>query len=183
MKFVSKYISLILLLLCAVSAEAQSFSSARSQKTVQTIGAAAPSFEYSNSMLDQKVSVHAIKPVSKQQNGNFSATRGISLQPVGAHTVSYAPVLNRPGKVTSSNIFGKTDLTLEQKKGIDGSSLGLFTEDFLTDNGLDRGQGDYRPGELTPLGDALIPMLILLLCYCLFLLVRGEAREDREEMA
>lgn len=32
----------------------------------------------------------------------------------------------------------------------------------------------------TPVGDAVVPMIILLLCYCLFRLVRGEAREDQE---
>lgn len=34
-----------------------------------------------------------------------------------------------------------------------------------------------------PVGNALVPMLILALCYGLFLLVKGEAREDREEAA
>lgn len=32
----------------------------------------------------------------------------------------------------------------------------------------------------TPVGDTVVPLVILLLCYCLFRLVRGEAREDNE---
>lgn len=32
----------------------------------------------------------------------------------------------------------------------------------------------------TPVGDAIVPSVIILLCYVLFRLIKGEAREDAE---
>lgn len=208
MKFVSKYISMILLLFCAMCAEAQSFTSMRSQKMVQTTGVAQapqlqysnsmlnpysaspvrtavqssdlvkePQFEYSNSMLDRNINVRQFKAVGKQQNASYSVSPiRTALQPVGASRVSPLPTLTRTDKSVFSG--SKGDDFSNKMEGV--GDLGIFTEDKNYGKG-DWGEGDYRPGEYTPLGDYLVPMLILLLCYSLFLLVRGEAREEREE--
>lgn len=183
MKFVSKYISLILLLLCATVAEAQMFSSMQSQKMVSSTGiTTAPTFQNSNSLLDRNITVRPMQQVSKQAGtSSYSAApiytgRHSSVQPVGAPKAASAIT------TTNGNIFGTTASTMgDKKEGLGG--LGLFTEEALRDGGLDVGYGDYRPGEITPLGDAFVPLVLLLLCYCLFLLVRGDARKDQEEAA
>lgn len=167
----------IVLLFIANAVAAQSFTKMSAQQAHLAgsgISAQAPSSlvtPYSNPILNRKITV----------NPNQYAV-GVARQNV---TPMYIPVPRKAGAIlppkgTSGPAIwvGKDVNVTVGKDDVAGvGDLTIFTQDVT---GTQTNQHDDRPGELTPIGDALIPFLILLLIYALFLLVRGDVRDEQE---
>lgn len=186
MKFLMKYTAMMALLLCAICAEAQSFTKLHSNAQVSDQVLTAPSYQQSNSLLDRKISVHATPSVGLyRQEAQPQATGS------GIHTatgVSARQGLQLSG--ASSQNSSKPFSTLSGSSSVRLSGIGATTvggtavvRDESKGGSLDLGTEDLQPGQLVPMGNTIVPLIILLLCYCLFLLVRGEAREENEELA
>lgn len=172
MKNFGKIIAMIALTLCALCAEAQSFSKMHSDAIVsgqinQGQLLQAPSYQYTNPLLNRKVTVKSA--AASQQKSAYSPVAPLSGR--GIYTGG-AKSTKGGGLRGAASSFGGSPII-----SYGGTTAGSEVA-AVADGGLDIGDGDFQPGQITPLGDALIPMIILLLCYCLFLLVRADAKAD-----
>lgn len=170
----------IVLLFIANAVAAQSFTKMSAQQAHLAgsgISAQAPSSlvtPYSNPILNRKITVNPNQyAVGTRQAVN--AVAPVSPRKVGG-TLPVKPTNTLPGHWIGSD--AKTELP-NVNAGV-GSGLGIFDQETVKNNGGLVEESDYRPGELAPIGDALIPFLIMLLIYVLFLLVRGDARDEQE---
>lgn len=179
----------IVLLFIANAVAAQSFTkmsaqqahlagsgiSAQAPMAGSGISAQVPSMTtpYANPILNRKVTVNAGQYTIGSARQNVSPMyvpvprkAGAILPPKGTS----GPAI-WIGKDVNVNV-GKDDIA-----GV--GDLTIFTQDVT---GTRTNQHDDRPGEMTPIGDALIPFLLMLLMYALFLLVRGDVRNEQEIM-
>lgn len=151
----------------------------RSTSTVQLAGnlpsAADPQFRNTNSLLNRKITVNP-----SQYKVAVNANPYAAPIAKGALTGGSAGFGGGSGTVSGGPGTGAG----EDKGETAGGDLNLNPTNPNPDSGSGEGgsnNGFDRPlGELSPIGDALIPFLLLLLIYALFLLVRGEVRDDQE---
>lgn len=170
----------IVLLFIANAVAAQSFTKMSAQQAHLAgsgISAQAPSLvtPYSNPLLNRKVTVDPNRYAIGSARQNVTPVYGAYKAPrLGGGIV-------KPGKDLPGHWIGSdANHTLPNINDGNGSGLGIFNQDDVKGNGGLVEESDYRPGELAPIGDALIPFLIMLLIYVLFLLVRGDARDEQE---
>lgn len=150
----------------------------RSTSTVQLAGnlpsAEAPSYKNSNSMLERKITINPTQyKVSANLNPFAAATPIIvkgSLSGGSSGSGIGGATPGNPGTGSGEN-QGETDNGLNLNPG-KGGTPGL----------TGKGEEDLANGQYLPIGDALIPFLLMLLMYALFLLVRGDVRNEQEIM-
>lgn len=191
MKSSIKYIFSIILILCSSAAGAKitRMQTTLAQEPVPAVRttnviiseptAQDPGYEQSNSMLNRRIAINATPYSTRQQPGSNAAALPRRASALGG---SRTP----NGGLGTGNGFGnrKPEWADSGNRVNNGGHLNFGGNGVGNggSSGSNNGNGDNRhPGETSPLGDYLLPMLILLLCYSLFLLVRGEAREEREE--
>jgi len=181
MKFLGKYIAMIMLVLCASGAAAQSSAKLHSgaqvsDRTLQAPTIQDPTYSQSNSILDRKISVHATPTVGDFRQQSTTTGSGIY---TSTGVSSRAGLLGgaSTGKNPFSTISGGS-LTAVGAQSLDANVI----RNGGSGSGLDLGDGneDLQPGQLVPMGDGIVALIIMLLCYALFLLVRADARKDQE---
>lgn len=132
-------------------------------------------------------------------NGNF---RKVTPVAQNSYRAAYAPaaparrggVLGGGSASASGSSFGSTISGVANRPGnsVAGTAAGSVIWHSDSDNddfgAEDKDSGeDVKPSDdpaigetRVPLGSSLIPLLLMLLCYALFRLVRGEVREEQE---
>jgi len=114
------------------------------------------------------------------QNRNNSATPVVS--PIRKSSQANSGIITGASATAGSS-------SLNQNSIGSGRMTNVFTDGTVVANGAFlTGDDDVVPGGgyaggVVPMGNTVVPLIILLLCYCLFLLVRGDARKDQEEAA
>jgi len=125
--------------------------------------------------------------------GHFGYKSGQTYTPtIQGRSNSAAPVVSPVGRPKVSGGFASQTLGSSKDLGSRNTNSVSLSNGGIISNGpggaiLPPGEGgeDPLPGGTTvvPMGNTVVPLIILLLCYALFLLVRGDARKDQEEAA
>ena len=153
---------------------------------LQMAAVSAPSFTNTNSLLNRKVSSRG-KYTRNTSSGSYGGTviskRTHTVRSVGASTNSrggsYSSMTARRGATYSAtggaadrlgvaNVVHTTTIMREQAEG--------NTTNTTPDNTLGvEPDKDLRPGELNPIGDAILPLLLMLSFYAAYCFIRRKS--------
>ena len=201
----SRFFRILLLLLCAFSAmsvEMQALNASASGlptreavvyapfsdgHVLQMAAVSAPSFTNTNSLLNRKVSSRG-KYTRNTSSGSYGGTviskRTHTVRSVGASTNSrggsYSSMTARRGATYSAtggaadrlgvaNVVHTTTIMREQAE--DNTTTNSTPSNGL---GIDF-ENDKRPGELAPIGDAILPLLLMLSFYAAYCFIRRKS--------
>ena len=153
---------------------------------LQMAAVSAPSFTNTNSLLNRKVSSRG-KYTCNTSSGSYGGTviskRTHTVRSVGASTNSrggsYSSMTARRGATYSAtggaadrlgvaNVVHTTTIMREQAEGNNTNNTPDNTLGVETDK-------DLRPGELTPIGDAILPLLLMLSFYAAYCFIRRKS--------
>ena len=165
---------------------------------LQMAAVSAPSFTNANSLLNRKVSSRG--NYNRNTRNTSSGSYGGSVISKRTHTVrSVGATANSRGGSYSGSTTARRGATYSATGGA-ADRLGVAnvvrtttimreqSEDNTTtnstpNNGLGVGENDLRPGELTPIGDAILPLLLMLSFYAAYCFIRRKKRDNNNEAA
>ena len=157
---------------------------------LQMAAVSAPSFTNTNSLLNRKVSSRG--NYNRNTRNTSSGSYGGSVISKRTHTVrSVGATANSRGGSYSGSTTARRGATYSATGGA-ADRLGVANvvrtttimreqaEDNTTtnstpNNGLGIGENDLRPGELTPIGDAILPLLLMLSFYAAYCFIRRKS--------
>ena len=158
-------------------------------QVLQMASVSAPSFHHVNSMLNRKVSTrgnYGRNARTTASSGSYGGTvisqRTYTVRSIGASTNSrggsYGSSTSARRGATYSATGGAAD-RLGVANVIPTSTRGQSVSTTTTTTpsnglGIDK-ENDRRPGELTPIGDAVLPMLLMLALYAAVRFIRRKA--------
>ena len=209
----SRFFRILLLLLCAFSAmsvEMQALNASASGlptreavvyapfsdgHVLQMAAVSAPSFTNTNSLLNRKVSsrgkytrntssgsyggsviskrTHTVRTVGATANSRGGSYNGSTTARRGA---TYSATGGAADRLGVANVVRTTTIMREQSED-------NTTTNSTPNNGLGIGENDLRPGELTPIGDAILPLLLMLSFYAAYCFIRRKKRDNNNEVA
>ena len=158
-------------------------------QVLQMAAVSAPSFTNANSLLNRKVSSRGNynRNTRNTSSGSYGGTviskRTHTVRSVGASTNSrggsYSSMTARRGATYSAtggaadrlgvaNVVHTTTIMREQAEGNNTNNTPDNTLGVETDK-------DLRPGELTPIGDAILPLLLMLSFYAAYCFIRRKS--------
>ena len=158
-------------------------------QVLQMAAVSAPSFTNANSLLNRKVSSrgnynrNTRNTSSGSYGGSVISKRTHTVRSVGASTNSrggsYSSMTARRGATYSAtggaadrlgvaNVVHTTTIMREQAEGNNTNNTPDNTLGVETDK-------DLRPGELTPIGDAILPLLLMLSFYAAYCFIRRKS--------
>ena len=166
---------------------------------LQMAAVSAPSFTNANSLLNRKVSSRG--NYNRNTRNTSSGSYGGSVISKRTHTVrSVGATANSRGGSYSGSTTARRGATYSATGGA-ADRLGVAnvvrtttimreqSEDNTTTNstpsnglGIDF-ENDMRPGELTPIGDAILPLLLMLSFYAAYCFIRRKKRDNNNEVA
>ena len=167
-------------------------------QVLQMAAVSAPSFTNANSLLNRKVSSRGNynRNTRNTSSGSYGGTviskRTHTVRSVGASTNSrggsYSSMTARRGATYSAtggaadrlgvaNVVRTTTIMREQAE--DNTTTNSTPSNGL---GIDF-ENDKRPGELAPIGDAILPLLLMLSFYAAFCFIRRKKRDNNNEVA
>ena len=170
-------------------------------QVLQMAAVSAPSFTNVNSLLNRKVSSrgnynrNTRNTSSGSYGGSVISKRTHTVRTVGATANSRGGSYNgsttaRRG-ATYSATGGAADRlgvanVVRTTTAMRGQSEDNTTTNSTPNNGLGIGENDKRPGELvpdTPIGDAILPLLLMLSFYAAYCFIRRKKRDNNNEVA
>lgn len=165
---------------------------------LQMAAVSAPSFTNTNSLLNRKVSSrgnynrNTRNTSSGSYGGSVISKRTHTVRSVGASTNSrggsyngsttarrgatYSATGGAADRLGVANVVRTTTIMREQSED-------NTTTNSTPNNGLGIGENDLRPGELTPIGDAILPLLLMLSFYAAYCFIRRKKRDSNNEAA
>lgn len=167
-------------------------------QVLQMAAVSAPSFTNANSLLNRKVSSrgnynrNTRNTSSGSYGGSVISKRTHTVRTVGATTNSrggsysgsttarrgatYSATGGAVDRLGVANVVRTTTIMREQAEDNN-------TTNSTPNNGLGIGENDMRPGELTPIGDAILPLLLMLSFYAAYCFIRRKKRDNKNEAA
>ena len=167
-------------------------------QVLQMAAVSAPSFTNANSLLNRKVSSrgnynrNTRNTSSSSYGGSVISKRTHTVRTVGATTNSrggsysgsttarrgatYSATGGAADRLGVANVVRTTTIMREQAED-------NTTTNSTPNNGLGIGENDLRPGELTPIGDAILPLLLMLSFYAAYCFIRRKKRDNNNETA
>ena len=165
-------------------------------QVLQMAAVSAPSFTNANSLLNRKVSSRG-KYTRNTSSGSYGGTviskRTHTVRSVGASTNSrggsyngsttarrgatYSATGGAADRLGVANVVRTTTIMREQSE--DNTTTNSTPSNGL---GIDF-ENDKRPGELAPIGDAILPLLLMLSFYAAFCFIRRKKRDNNNEVA
>ena len=167
-------------------------------QVLQMAAVSAPSFTNANSLLNRKVSSrgnynrNTRNASSGSYGGSVISKRTHTVRTVGATTNSrggsysgsttarrgatYSVTGGAADRLGVANVVRTTTIMREQAED-------NTTTNSTPNNGLGIGENDLRPGELTPIGDAILPLLLMLSIYAAYCFIRRKKRDNNNEVA
>ena len=167
-------------------------------QVLQMAAVSAPSFTNANSLLNRKVSSrgnynrNTRNTSSGSYGGSVISKRTHTVRTVGATTNSrggsysgsttarrgatYSATGGAADRLGVANVVRTTTIMREQSED-------NTTTNSTPNNGLGIGENDLRPGELTPIGDAILPLLLMLSFYAAYCFIRGKKLGNNNEAA
>ena len=165
---------------------------------LQMAAVSAPSFTNANSLLNRKVSsrgnynrntrntssgsyggsviskrTHTVRTVGATANSRGGSYSGSTTARRGA---TYSATGGAADRLGVANVVRTTTIMREQAED-------NTTTNSTPNNGLGIGENDLRPGELTPIGDAILPLLLMLSFYAAYCFIRRKKRDNKNEAA
>ena len=159
-------------------------------QVLQMAAVSAPSFTNANSLLNRKVSSrgnynrNTRNTSSGSYGGSVISKRTHTVRSVGASTNSrggsysgsttarrgatYSATGGAADRLGVANVVRTTTIMREQSED-------NTTTNSTPNNGLGIGENDLRPGELTPIGDAILPLLLMLSFYAAYCFIRRKS--------
>ena len=166
---------------------------------LQMAAVSAPSFNNVNSMLNRKVSsrgnynrntrntssgsyggsviskrTHTVRTVGATANSRGGSYSGSTTARRGA---TYSATGGAADRLGVANVVRTTTIMREQSE--DNTNTNSTPSNGL---GIDF-ENDMRPGELTPIGDAILPLLLMLSFYAAYCFIRRKKRDKNNEVA
>ena len=165
-------------------------------QVLQMAAVSAPSFTNTNSLLNRKVSSRG-KYTHNTSSGSYGGTviskRTHTVRSVGASTNSrggsyngsttarrgatYSATGGAADRLGVANVVRTTTIMREQAE--DNTTTNSTPNNGL---GIDF-ENDKRPGELAPIGDAILPLLLMLSFYAAYCFIRRKNRDNNNEAA
>ena len=167
-------------------------------QVLQMAAVSAPSFTNANSLLNRKVSsrgnynrntrntssgsygssviskrTHTVRTVGATTNSRGGSYSGSTTARRGA---TYSATGGAADRLGVANVVRTTTIMREQAED-------NTTTNSTPNNGLGIGENDLRPGELTPIGDAILPLLLMLSFYAAYCFIRRKKRDNNNEAA
>ena len=167
-------------------------------QVLQMAAVSAPSFTNANSLLNRKVSsrgnynrntrntssgsyggsviskrTHTVRTVGATANSRGGSYSGSTTARRGA---TYSATGGAADRLGVANVVRTTTIMREQSED-------NTTTNSTPNNGLGVGENDLRPGELTPIGDAILPLLLMLSFYAAYCFIRRKKRDNNNEAA
>ena len=167
-------------------------------QVLQMAAVSAPSFTNVNSILNRKVSsrgnynrntrntssgsyggsviskrTHTVRTVGATANSRGGSYSGSTTARRGA---TYSATGGAADRLGVANVVRTTTIMREQAED-------NTTTNSTPNNGLGIGANDLRPGELTPIGDAILPLLLMLSFYAAYCFIRRKKRDNNNEVA
>jgi len=167
------------LVLCASAAAAQSFTNLHSDRAVSGQPVVAPMqssgtvqdpvYRQQNSLLDRTVSVQSQPTVGRFDKQGSSVSTGRT-----------GGVVSRSGATggSAANPFSTGHSSSSRFTPFSSTSPGGSTLEGSQGSGLDVGDGDLMPGQLVPIGKALLPLLLMLIGYTAYRAWRRKAKGE-----
>ena len=168
-------------------------------QVLQMAAVSAPSFTNANSLLNRKVSSrgnynrNTRNTSSGSYGGSVISKRTHTVRSVGASTNSrggsyngsttarrgatYSATGGAADRLGVANVVRTTTIMREQSE--DNTTTNSTPNNGL---GIDF-ENDMRPGELTPIGDAILPLLLMLSFYAAYCFIRRKKRDNNNEVA
>ena len=168
-------------------------------QVLQMAAVSAPSFTNANSLLNRKVSSrgnynrNTRNTSSGSYGGSVISKRTHTVRTVGATTNSrggsysgsttarrgatYSATGGAADRLGVANVVRTTTIMREQSE--DNTTTNSTPNNGL---GIDF-ENDMRPGELTPIGDAILPLLLMLSFYAAYCFIRRKKRDNNNEAA
>ena len=168
-------------------------------QVLQMAAVSAPSFNNVNSMLNRKVSsrgnynrntrntssgsyggsaiskrTHTVRTVGATANSRGGSYSGSTTARRGA---TYSATGGAADRLGVANVVRTTTIMREQSE--DNTTTNSTPNNGL---GIDF-ENDMRPGELTPIGDAILPLLLMLSFYAAYCFIRRKKRDNNNEAA
>ena len=168
-------------------------------QVLQMAAVSAPSFTNANSLLNRKVSsrgnynrntrntssgsyggsviskrTHTVRTVGATANSRGGSYSGSTTARRGA---TYSATGGAADRLGVANVVRTTTIMREQAE--DNTTTNSTPNNGL---GIDF-ENDMRPGELTPIGDAILPLLLMLSFYAAFCFIRRKKRDNNNEVA
>ena len=170
-------------------------------QVLQMAAVSAPSFTNVNSLLNRKVSSRG--NYNRNTRNTSSGSYGGSVISKRTHTVrSVGATANSRGGSYSGSTTARRGATYSATGGaadrlgvanvvrtttaMRGQSEDNTTTNSTPNNGLGIGENDKRPGELVPgapIGDAILPLLLMLSFYAAYCFIRRKKRDNNNEVA
>jgi len=180
MKSFTQSLLIIALVLCASSAAAQvTQRSSSARVTGQPVAApvvsapgqsgygtvSQPGYSNTNSLLERNVSVHPVPGAAPRSGVGVS---GSSASPISSTTRGASPISGASAG-SSRNPFS-TGSYGSQLSSVGATTPGGSAVSYgsSSGSGLDIGDDDLMPGQLVPIGAALLPLLLMLIVYTAF---------------
>lgn len=167
-------------------------------QVLQMAAVSAPSFTNANSLLNRKVSsrgnynrntrntssgsyggsviskrTHTVRTVGATANSRGGSYNGSTTARRGA---TYSATGGAADRLGVANVVRTTTIMREQSEDNTNTNS-------TPNNGLGIGENDLRPGELTPIGDAILPLLLMLSFYAAYCFIRRKKRDNNNEVA
>ena len=168
-------------------------------QVLQMAAVSAPSFTNANSLLNRKVSsrgnynrntrntssgsyggsviskrTHTVRTVGATANSRGGSYSGSTTARRGA---TYSATGGAADRLGVANVVRTTTIMREQAE--DNTNTNSTPNNGL---GIDF-ENDMRPGELTPIGDAILPLLLMLSFYAAYCFIRRKKRDNNNEAA
>ena len=168
-------------------------------QVLQMAAVSAPSFTNVNSLLNRKVSsrgnynrntrntssgsyggsviskrTHTVRSVGASANSRGGSYNGSTTARRGA---TYSATGGAADRLGVANVVRTTTIMREQSE--DNTNTNSTPSNGL---GIDF-ENDMRPGELTPIGDAILPLLLMLSFYAAYCFIRRKKRDNNNEVA
>ena len=168
-------------------------------QVLQMAAVSAPSFTNANSLLNRKVSsrgnynrntrntssgsyggsviskrTHTVRTVGATANSRGGSYSGSTTARRGA---TYSATGGAADRLGVANVVRTTTIMREQAE--DNTTTNSTPNNGL---GIDF-ENDKRPGELAPIGDAILPLLLMLSFYAAFCFIRRKKRDNNNEAA
>ena len=166
---------------------------------LQMAAVSAPSFTNANSLLNRKVSsrgnynrntrntssgsyggsviskrTHTVRTVGATANSRGGSYSGSTTARRGA---TYSATGGAADRLGVANVVRTTTIMREQSE--DNTTTNSTPSNGL---GIDF-ENDKRPGELAPIGDAILPLLLMLSFYAAYCFIRRKKRDNNNEVA
>ena len=162
---------------------------------LQMAAVSAPSFNNVNSMLNRKVSSRGNynrNTSSCSYGGSAISKRTHTVRTVGATTNSrggsYSGSTTTRRGATYSATGGAADRlgvanVVRTTTSMRGQAEDNTTTNSTPSNGLGIDfENDKRPGELAPIGDAILPLLLMLSFYAAYCFIRRKKRDNNKQL-